>query len=183
MSSVPNPIADGKVYEILLTALTPYPGNPRRGDVTAIAESLKVNGQFRPIIVRKETREILGGNHTFQAAKRLGWETIKVTFVENITDVQAKKIVLADNRTTDLAAYHMPDLTSLLEDLSTSDTLEGTGFDEYYLTNLLASLGKQGNPTTETPTKRETEETLGEEIDVDAWTFNHTCPKCGFEYD
>lgn len=174
MSSVPNPIADGKVYEILLSALTPYPGNPRRGDVTAIAESLKVNGQFRPIIVRKETREILGGNHTFQAAKRLGWETIKVTFVENITDVQAKKIVLADNRTTDLATYNMPDLTSLLETL---EDPSGTGFTDYDVTALLRQLEKdQAKPETskeedEFPAFNEEEE------------YAHQCPKCGFEWE
>lgn len=53
--------------------IKPRRGNPRRGDIDAIAESLERNGQFRPIVVNKPTGEILGGNHTYAAAKRLGW--------------------------------------------------------------------------------------------------------------
>jgi ParB/Sulfiredoxin domain len=52
--------------------LVPFPGNPRRGNVAAIKQSLEENGQYRPIVVRRQTREVLAGNHTLQAAKELG---------------------------------------------------------------------------------------------------------------
>ena len=123
-----------------MTALVPYPNNPRVGDVGAIAESLEANGQYRPIVVRRETREVLAGNHTLEAAKHLEWATIKVTYVEGLTDEQAARIVLADNRLPDLGRYNIPDLTELLEQVGAN--LVGTGYDDYFLTNLLASLDK-----------------------------------------
>ena len=65
-----------------IDSIRPFEANPRRGDVEAVAESLRVNGQYRPIVVNRPTGEILAGNHTWQAAKRLGWKSIAATFVE-----------------------------------------------------------------------------------------------------
>lgn len=131
-----NPAPDLGVYEVLCSALREYPGNPRSSNVEALAESLKVNGQYRPIVVRKETREILAGNHTWKAAQSLGWEKLKVTFVEGLNDEQALRIVLADNRYSDLAEYSVPDLTELLDSLT---DLRGTGYDKYTQVNLEAA--------------------------------------------
>jgi ParB-like chromosome segregation protein Spo0J len=61
---------------VAIDDLTPFPGNPRRGAVAAIKESLEQKGQYRPIVVRRQTMEVLAGNHTLQAAKELGWKEI-----------------------------------------------------------------------------------------------------------
>ena len=53
----------------------PYAHNPRRGDLEAIKESLRQHGQYRPVVASVRTSEILAGNHTWQAAKALGWST------------------------------------------------------------------------------------------------------------
>jgi len=135
MSKQPNPEEREQVYIVPLGALQHYKGNARQGDVDGIARSLQINGQYRPIVVRRETREILAGNHTYKAAKQLGWDNIKVTYVDGLTDEQARRIVLADNRYNDLATYNVPDLTKLLEDMT---SLDGTGFDQYVHTNLEA---------------------------------------------
>jgi hypothetical protein len=50
--------------------------NVRQGDIGAISESLKAHGQYRPIVVDKRTNRILAGNHTWKAAKSLGWTQI-----------------------------------------------------------------------------------------------------------
>lgn len=138
-----KPVIDNTIYDVPVSALVEYPGNARVGSVEAIAESLRVNGQYRPIVVRRETREILAGNHTWKAAKHIKWDTIKVTYVEGLTDQQAKRIVLADNRYNDIATYNVPDLTALLEGLP---SLEGTGFDDYVLTNLEAAFTQAPEP-------------------------------------
>jgi ParB-like chromosome segregation protein Spo0J len=65
---------------------------------------LEINKQYRPIVVQKSTNKILAGNHTWLAAQSLGWEEIAVVYVD-VDDVAAKRIVLADNRTNDLADY------------------------------------------------------------------------------
>lgn len=117
---------------VLIANLKPYPANARIGDVQAIAESLEVNGQYRPIVVNKNTNEILAGNHTWKAAKQLGWKKISVAWVD-VTEAQAKRIVLADNRTHDLGMYDTDALANLL--LSLPD-LDGTGYSEWDLENL-----------------------------------------------
>ncbi len=160
-NSTPNPIVDEKIYVVPVTALTPFPGNPRRGNVDVLAESLRTNGQYRPVVVRRETREILAGNHTVQAAQKLGWENVKVQFVDGLTDAQAKRIVLADNRTTDLASYSMPDLTALLEDLSSNDSLTGTGFTEFDFTSILRTINPFNGLDNEEPYQPPNTPTVG----------------------
>jgi hypothetical protein len=105
--------------------LTPYPGNPRRGDVDMIAESLAVNQQYAPLIVQRSTGYVLTGNHTLQAAVKLGWETVHVAYVD-VGQKAARKIMLSANRTADLGGYDAQDLTELLQGLA--GELQGTGY-------------------------------------------------------
>jgi ParB-like chromosome segregation protein Spo0J len=116
----------GQVASVAMNTLESYPTNPRRGDIEAIAQSLKAHGQYRPIVVQYGTNFILAGNHTYKAAKKLGWKKIKITYIE-VDEESARRIVLADNRITDLATYNEPLLKSLL---TTLPELEGTGFTQ-----------------------------------------------------
>ena len=119
-----------------LGTLKAYDKNPRRGNVQAIAESLRVNKQYRPIVVQKSTKKILAGNHTYKAAQQLGWEEIAVVMVD-VTDEEAVRIMLADNRTNDLAEYDNRVLAELLRDLGDS---AGTGYNATDVENLLATM-------------------------------------------
>ncbi|NUK14031.1 ParB/RepB/Spo0J family partition protein [Streptomyces lunaelactis] len=91
-----------------------------------------------PIVVNRGTltgrpNEILAGNHTYKVAKRLGWTDIAVTFLD-VDDDAAAKIVIVDNRTSDLAGYD----TALLADILTElPDLDGTGYDQDQLDHLL----------------------------------------------
>lgn len=118
--------------------LVPYRTNPRRGDVGRIAESLEANGQYRPIVVRRSTNEVLAGNHTLLAVRELGWPKVAATFVD-VDDDQAARIVLVDNRTNDLAGY---DDDLLLELLQSIPDLGGTGFTSEELDELLNAAGR-----------------------------------------
>lgn len=109
-----------------VSKLKGYDKNPRKGNVKAIAESLKTNSQYRPIVVQKSSMKILAGNHTWKAAKELGWKKIAAVFVD-VNDEEAKRIVLADNRTNDLADYDNAILAELLKDLGSGT---GTGYSE-----------------------------------------------------
>ena len=114
-----------------------HPANVRQGDVGAISESLKAHGQYRPIVYQQSTHRILAGNHTYKAAKALGWTHIAATPVI-CDDEQALRILLADNKANDLATYDEPELIELLKQLAdTSDGLLGTLFDEDELDSLI----------------------------------------------
>lgn len=111
--------------------------NPRHGNIQVIKESLKANGQYRPIIVNKGTKtgrpyEVVAGNHTLLAAQELleegnsQFQNIDCWIID-VTEQQATRIVLADNRTADLGHYDNQQLLDLLDDLP---DVEGTGYED-----------------------------------------------------
>ena len=122
-----------KIERVKVADLTAYPKNPRVGNVAAIAESLKINGQFQPIVVQLSTKHILAGNHTWKAAVSLKWKEIDAVYVD-VDDEAAARIVLAANRTNDLASY---DTDILSEILATLPTPVGTGYDDKAIAALL----------------------------------------------
>jgi ParB-like chromosome segregation protein Spo0J len=126
-----------------------HPSNVRQGDVGAICESLKAHGQYRAIVFQKSTGRILAGNHTWKAAKALGWTQIAATPVV-CDDQQALRILLADNKANDLATYNEPELVELLKQLAdTEEGLLGTLFDEDELDSLIADEQHYEQPTPE----------------------------------
>lgn len=137
----------GPIERVRTSELDLYPGNARVGDVDKIAESLKVNGQFAPIIAQRSTGYVLAGNHTLRAARQLRWAEIDVSYID-VDDEQAKKIVLASNRTADLATYDLDALGVLLSSL---DDLDGTGYTDADLAGLLEDdPGEEGDSRDET---------------------------------
>ena len=130
-----------KIQEIPLKNIALLAGNPRRGNIDAVAESMEANGVYQPVIINKGTHtgremEVIAGNHRVQAAQKLGLESIPA-IVLDITDSEAKRIALADNRTSDLAEYDAQALLDMLDDL---DDLVGTGYDLDDLDELRADL-------------------------------------------
>lgn len=81
-----------------------HPKNVRRGNIDAIARSLQMYGQQKPIVVQESSGFIVAGNHVYQAAHRLGWQTIAASVVP-MDDETAMGYLLADNRASDLATY------------------------------------------------------------------------------
>jgi ParB-like chromosome segregation protein Spo0J len=107
--------------------LTPHPDNPRRGDVPAIMRSLEKFGQVKPIIVQRSTGYVVAGNHTMEAAKRLGWTTVQVQIVD-MDDETARAYLIADNRTSDRGTYDKNVLYRTLQ--SALGSLEDTGWSQ-----------------------------------------------------
>ena len=145
--------------KIKISELKYYPKNARQGDVGAIAESIKELGQFRSVVVNKKNNEILAGNHTVMAMEMLGYEEVSVEFVD-VDEQKAKKIVLADNRISDLATYNDSDLADLLKEVASDTGLAGTGFDDDDLDALLKEIVQPLDLTTnKKPTGRRIKKT------------------------
>lgn len=135
----------------------PLPGNPRRGDVAAVARSLEQFGQRKPIVARRMKREkdghptgeVIAGNHTLQAAISLGWEQIAVTWTDDDAKT-AKAYALADNKTHDIGAYDDALLGEMLADLQgADDLLAATGYGEDEIAALIATLPAVDEPDPE----------------------------------
>jgi ParB-like chromosome segregation protein Spo0J len=123
-----------------INSVEPHPKNARQGDVGMIATSLELNGQYRPIIIQESTGFIIAGNHTWKAAKSLGWTEIAATKL-SVDEDQSMRILLADNKANDLASYDDSDLLNLLIEMNESDRgLEGTLFSCDDIDDLMALL-------------------------------------------
>ena len=133
-----KPIVTGSEV-VALDSVKQHPDNARLSDTLTLMNSLDTHGQYRPIVVQRSTGLILAGNHTWDAARRLGWKKIAVTYVD-VDDETAKRIMLVDNRTSDLAAYDDNQLVKLLHMVS---DLDGTGFDGYDVETLDALLAEE----------------------------------------
>ena len=162
-------IANTETRLVPIDSLKPHPDNPRVGNVEVIAESIAKNGFYGSVIVRDGTNVILAGTHRWKAAQAAGMTEIPVTFVK--TDAKgAKRILLADNRTSDLGVY---DDTALAELLGSLGDLEGTGWASVEMDVLLANVTKKSQE----PVAPEEFRVFDEDIHTD-----YECPKCGYEW-
>lgn len=121
-----------------LSELHQLKGNPRRGDVDAVARSLDRFGQRTPILYRVERKKkvVYAGNHRLQAAEKLGWNMIAAVDVSDMSAQEAKAFALADNRTSDLGTY---DLDLLAEFYGGLSSPEDSLWDDESLAALLGS--------------------------------------------
>jgi ParB-like chromosome segregation protein Spo0J len=152
--------------------LREHPRNPRKGNTEVIRESIEKNGFYGAVIVQRSTGRILAGNHRWKAAKLAGESKVPVAWVD-VDEEHATRILLADNKTNDLAEYNNEALASLLTELSESSDLGGTGFTVTDLDLLLADInGADFEPGGELEQGR---------LDKLEAQFV-TCPKCNHEF-
>jgi len=122
--------------QVPIESLKTHPRNPRVSDTWAIKESLLTHGQYRPIVANRRTGHILAGNHTYLAAKELGWKEILVYWVD-VPEDQELKILLVDNRSTEFGFMDPERLLDVLKDL---ESLDGTGYKDDDLELLMREL-------------------------------------------
>jgi ParB-like chromosome segregation protein Spo0J len=149
-----------------IDSLTLYPGNPRRGDVEAVARSLNTLGQHRPCVVDSQGQVVVG-NHMLLAARQLGWTEIAAFVTDDSPEVALSRL-LADNKTAELGTYDEADLVALIESVSVDpELLEATAWTQADLGELVASVNPSFDPADED----------------DQGTLDHfkavTCPSCG----
>jgi hypothetical protein len=125
---------------VLVANLTLHPKNPRRGDVDGIAESMRVNGWWGYLVAQRSTGHVLVGNHRLRAARKLKMKHVPVNYVD-VGDQEAERIMIADNRMSDLGGYNTGDLAELLQALASTDVgLEGLGYSTDELEQMLADI-------------------------------------------
>ena len=124
-------------------------GNPRIGDVDAVAASLRRFGQRKPIVARRSDRQIIAGNHTYKAACQLGWAEIAVVLVDD-DDATAKAFALADNRTAELGGYDDANLAAMIAEVGEFDAalLADTGWSCEAVDRLLEEIAASDQAAT-----------------------------------
>jgi DNA modification methylase len=158
---------------VSLEDLEPFPGNARRGNVDLILDSLRANGQYKPLTVRRKGDDliILAGNHTFLALLRheesgrdacADWELANdrpcqlcitvdpddptaLAHIIECDDATATRINLVDNKSADDGTYDQEALAALLTALE--DDLVGSGFElseaELFASGAVSDVGSE----------------------------------------
>src|SRR5215216_5938112 len=122
------------IEQILIDDLRPDPANPRRisnDQLEALTRSLQEYGFVQPVLARREDATVIGGHQRLLAARRLGYKTVPVIFLD-ITPEQAKVLNLGLNKIS--GDWDQELLARLLFDLKPIEgidlTLSGFSGDE-----------------------------------------------------
>lgn len=157
--------------------LVEHPENPRRGNDVAVTESIEHNGFYGTVIVQRSTGHVLAGNTRLRAMRDAGSDSIPAMVVD-VDDETATRILLADNRLSDLAEYDNRQLLRLLDDVSDYEPdLFGTGYDETALALLRAAV-ELDQPTPPPPPADDEFPS----IDPDDLKTSFRCPSCSYEW-
>lgn len=190
--------------QIPLEDLTQFPGNPRRGNVELILDSLRANGQYKPLTVRRqgETLTILAGNHTYLALLRheesgrdacRDWELshdrpcqicinvdaddpTALTHLIECDDDTATRINLVDNKAADEGDYDQEAVDALIATLD--GDLVGTGYGTSDADLFAAGpAGAEGFDPLPAPVPPAEFPSYDEDIET-----QYTCPKCAYSW-
>lgn len=164
-----DPVPIEQDYEMVpVDRLSTHPENARRGNTEVIRESIRTNGFYGACVVQRSTGRILVGNHRYLAAVEEGLAEVPVVWVDK-SDEEARRLLLVDNRSTDLASYDYTVLLRLLDEQKEETSLLGTGWDDEDLVRLLAKIDPEPPEGWAT-------------FDEDSLLTDHQCPKCGYEW-
>lgn len=112
-----------------IDSVEPHPRNVNEGDVGAIVESIDALGFYGACLVQRSTSRIIAGKHRWLAARDRGMTEIPVLWLD-VTNDEAERIMLSDNRIARLGRDDDVQLLELLTELRTRDSLPGTGFHD-----------------------------------------------------
>lgn len=161
-----------KDFLVPITDLKPFPGNPRRGDLARVRESLQEYGQTRPILT-DPNNTIVAGHHVVLAATELGWTHVAAIPNEFKSEDAARRYLLMDNRSHDTGDYDLDGLHAALSALR-EEGFAGTGYDEAYFKALdrdLAKLREEADPPDHFPP-----------LDPGNLETQYRCPSCQYEW-
>lgn len=149
--AIESALPDPRAFLVRPAELNIFHRNPRKGDVKAIAASLKAHDQYKPIVVNRGTHtgrpfEVLAGNHTLMAIRDLAeqypddprWGDVLVHWLD-VDDDRCNRIVAADNQTAQLGGFDFQELAGLLEDIGEVN-LADIGFSDEDFADLKARL-------------------------------------------
>lgn len=129
-----------KLKKFKISNLSEYPGNYNQHPEEQIEElkkSLTDFDQFKNIVVWND--KVIAGNGLVMAAKALGWTEIQAVDRSDLTEEQAKALLIADNALPFGGLPDIPKLESLIGDIDfdipgvTDDFLAGIGVGDDFL--------------------------------------------------
>lgn len=125
--------------------------------ITEYIRSIEMFGQVKPLVVA-EDGEIIAGNGLYEALLRMGRETCDCYVMVGLTDVQKKKLMMADNKVYELGFTDVDAIEELVKELD--GDVDVPGWD--------ADLLEMLNSTTD-----EADEVIGSYVAISRKTRSH----------
>lgn len=155
-----------KIEYIPLSDIKPYEHNAKLHpdeQVEQIMQSIRIVGFDDPIAIWKNN-EIIEGHGRYEAAMRLGMETVPVIRLDDLTDEQRRAYALIHNKLTMNSGF---DIETLNVELAEIQTIDMGAFD--FEISMPTQVINQN-----------------EEIDIENFNdenFECECPHCGFRFN
>lgn len=129
-----------KIQEIDINKVIPYWQNPRdnKKTVERLIVSIRDFGFNVPLVVNKDM-VLITGHARLKAAKRLGLETVPCNVVD-LTDEQAKKYRIADNKIQELTDWKEEELFKELREIGDKMELLDIGFSVDEIDDIIGDL-------------------------------------------
>lgn len=173
-----------EIQVVSIDKIKPYPKNTKKHPQTQIDKLVKqlAQGFDQPIVVDKNF-VIIKGHARHLAALQMELKDVPIIMRDDLTDKQVKAIRIADNKIAE-SEWELDILTQELNDLIDDVNLLDLGFSQVELDDLLGEMSDDGVDY-EYGEDIDNNENQGhtKEIETDEFEFNHTCPKCGFQFN
>ncbi len=108
---------------LAIAEILPNPRNPRfhsDDQLARLGAALKRDGQHKPLLLRRANKMVIGGHGVMEAARRVGWTEIRV-LLWDVDQATADRVMLADNRLSDLAESDGDRVAELLREIDPAD--------------------------------------------------------------
>lgn len=134
-------------------ALKPWKDNPRKnkGAINHVAESIRRFGFASPIIARSEDKVIIAGHTRFEAAKKLGLDSVPVRYLD-LDPADSRLLALADNKIGEIAEWNEEKLEKVMQELLDEGlSLDGLGWSDEELEKIVEELKQEEIEEDEVP--------------------------------
>lgn len=143
--------------------------NPRympQEEMQALIRSIREYGCIQPLIVLKNTNEVIGGNQRLAAAREIGLQQVPVIYVD-LPPEKAKALNIALNRIS--GTFDLPALARLLQEIAETDAslLDLTGMSHDELETLLGDLADELSEDEESESQDSVEDESSEQVTQD----------------
>jgi len=115
-----------KVKTVKVADLKPFPGNPNQhpdDQIAQIVGSIQEFGWTRPIVINGDN-VILAGHGAWEAAKLAGLDKITASIKSNLTPIQEKAYVIADNQLAANSDRSLDLLEALVKEIIASEEID-----------------------------------------------------------
>lgn len=173
-------MAERKIELVPLGKLKPYARNARlhsEEQIGQIANSILEFGWTNPILVDSE-KGIIAGHGRLKAAEKLKLKEVPVIFLDELTEVQKKAYIIADNKIAENATWDEELLGGEIQELAgEAFDLESLGFSDEELSKMLPNFDEQGDDEDKPKSKSPLEKGK-----TGTTHLQHTCPSCGYSF-